>query len=146
MKFQQQFKMEDIKKAIIDKLERIELVILIRLRLIGEQFVKNARENANFKDRTGNLRASIGYIILKNGKRVESDFRSGTGGTTAQAIAAKVGAQFPKGFALIVVAGMDYAAAVESKNYDVLTASSLVAESMLKTAMETLTEKIGKMP
>jgi hypothetical protein len=45
---------------------------------------------------------------------------------------------YPTGFVLIVVAGMDYAAAVEAKGFDVLTVSGLQAASDLKKALEKL--------
>jgi hypothetical protein len=44
---------------------------------------------------------------------------------------------------VIVVAGMSYAAAVESKGRDVLTGSSQVAVSSLKKAIERINDKTG---
>jgi hypothetical protein len=43
---------------------------------------------------------------------------------------------------LIVVAGMDYAAAVESRGKDVLTASSIKAKNELKQAIKDLKRKV----
>lgn len=40
---------------------------LERLCMIGERCVAVARENGNYNDITGNLRSSIGYIVLYNG-------------------------------------------------------------------------------
>jgi hypothetical protein len=146
------FNVNDIRSAVERRLEKVENAILFRLQLIGEKFVTNARTNANFTDRTGNLRSSIGYVISKNGETVSENFKNaGTGpdGKTgvgkSKEIAAKVAGFFPKGFALVVVAGMEYAAAVESKNYDVITSSSLIAEDELRKAIEGLNEKIPKM-
>jgi len=41
-----------------------------------------------------------------------------------------IAAQYPTGMILVVVAGMEYAAAVESKGYDVITGSSREAEKL----------------
>lgn len=143
--FKPKFTLNDVKKIVDERIGRIELAIINRLRFTGESFVKNARENANFKDRTGNLRSSIGYVILKNGEEVNANFRGGLGRNEGLKVALEVAANFPKGFVLIVVAGMEYAAAVESKNFDVLTSSSLIAEAELKAAIKELNSKIGKM-
>lgn len=146
------FNVNDIRNAVEKKLEKLENAILFRLQLIGERFVTNARTNANFTDRTGNLRSSIGYVILKDGEPVFENFKNAntgpdgkTGVGKSKEITAKIGEDFPKGFALIVVAGMEYAAAVESKNYDVITSSSFIAEDELKKAIEGLNKKIPMM-
>ena len=41
-------------------------------------------------------------------------------------------AKYPKGLVLIVVAGMNYAAYVEAKGYNVLSSAELMAENILK--------------
>jgi hypothetical protein len=143
--FNPKFKASDITKQIKQQVKKIEAAILNRLQFIGETFIKNARENGTYKDQTGNLRSSIGYMILKDGQQVSIAF-PGTkvqGRSRGEAIAEEVAGRQPKGFVLIVVAGMDYAAAVESKNYDVLTASSITAENDLKKAISTLKAKIA---
>ena len=48
--------------------------------------------------------------------------------------------RYPKGMILVIVAGMEYAAAVESKGYDVITGSSLFADIELLPFMR---EKLG---
>jgi hypothetical protein len=125
----------------------IEKAILLRLQRVGEAFVKNARENGTYMDQTGNLRSSIGYIVLNNGQQISS----ATPGTTnegrqqAREIISEVGAKYPKGFVLICVAGMDYAAAVESKGRDVITASSIIAEETLKKSLNELKGKLDNL-
>lgn len=139
IKIKANFSVADIKKTIEARIERIEKAIIQKLSTVGEKFVTNARVNANFTDHTRNLRGSIGFIILKNGIPIDKNFNyDKPGGKIGENIAMKVSENFPKGFVLIVVAGMDYAAAVESKNFDVLTASSLKAEVDLKEAIKAL--------
>jgi len=43
----------------------------------------------------------------------------------------ELAAQYPKGMILVVVAGMEYAAAVESKGYDVISGASFVAQDLM---------------
>lgn len=116
--------------------------VLNELRFVGLEFVRNARTNANFTDRTGNLRSSIGYIIFKDGRPIEDNFEeagSGTDKATGKSRGYQYGIENFKstmGYVLLVVAGMQYAAAVESKGFDVLTTSSFLAEESLKTSLE----------
>lgn len=98
---------------------------------IGEQFVGKARITGNYTDRTGNLRSSIGYIIVNDGKVVQLNIQKaeqgtdgGTGEQEATAFGKQLASRFNKGLILIVFAGMEYAASVESKGYDVLTGSA----------------------
>ncbi|BES59884.1 hypothetical protein [Dysgonomonas capnocytophagoides] len=69
------WKKSDIRK-LLDKLgERAEFVIMDLLQRTGEEFVKIARLEGNYIDHTGNLRSSIGYVIVKDGRIIqESSF------------------------------------------------------------------------
>lgn len=141
------FKSSDIKKRLKATYGLVDNVILMRFQYIGERFVANARDKANFKDQTGNLRSSIGYIVLKNGKKVSgSSFekvKDGKDGVNnGKTYINELRKQFSTGYVLIVVAGMEYAAAVESRGKDVLTGSSLIAKDDLKKAMAAISEKL----
>ncbi len=140
------FKTEDIKKAIAIRKQRIEDAIQLRLIKVGEQFVANARNKADFTDRTGNLRSSIGYIVMKNAKIIESNFEQRAGGPEgveeARKVMEELKQKFPSGFVLIGVAGMDYAAAVESRGFDVITSSAIIAENALKAAIVKIGTKL----
>lgn len=135
------FTSADIKRMIAAKVDRIEQAILLRLQRIGEQFITDARNNGNYTDRTGNLRSSIGYVVLKNGEQYAKggfeQIKTGSEGKRKGAnILSEAISNFSSGYVLIVVAGMQYAAAVEAKGKDVLTGSSQVAVIELKRAME----------
>ena len=109
---------------------------------VGMQCVAEARNNGNYMDQTGNLRSSIGYVVLQDGKPVvngASKQYSGTKGNgeagpaAAEALLTQLQAKFPWGIVLIVCAGMNYAAYVENvRHKDVLTTAELKAESLLK--------------
>lgn len=140
------FNVADIKKMLAERYERIDKAMLLRIQRVGESFVKNARDRANFKDRTGNLRSSIGYIVLKDGVDIYEDFKARAGGKEgvdkAREVAAELKIKYPKGYVLIVVAGMDYAAAVESRGYDVITVTGAEAAVKLKQSLSELANKL----
>lgn len=140
------FNKADIRKVLEEKRKNFEEALLMRLRRIGEQFVSNARQRADFTDRTGNLRSSMGYVILKDGNQLYDNFQQKSGGTVgvdkAKEVIDEIKKNFPTGYVLIGVAGMDYAAAVESKGFDVITSSAGIAELSLKDAVKKLSSKL----
>src|SRR5690349_16265947 len=73
------FTRAQIREYLEKKRKALQDAILLNLRRIGEQFVTNARNISTYKDRTGNLRSSIGYVIIKDGDQIYSNFKS-TGG------------------------------------------------------------------
>ncbi|WP_142783352.1 hypothetical protein [Changchengzhania lutea] len=113
-------------ESIFNQLQKdVDNKALQTLQYIGEQFVNEARISGNYTDRTGNLRSSIGYIILIDGKIEDRNFQGNTEGQSqAQSFANEIALKYPKGYVLIGVAGMSYAAYVEAKGFDVITGSS----------------------
>lgn len=143
------FTKADITRILTARKERIFAAILLRLKRIGEQFVKNARENGTYRDVTGNLRSSIGYVILHNGIQITENtklVRKGKEGPgKAREVLNELKAQYPKGFVLICVAGMEYAASVERRGREVITASSHQAEIDLRQAIREIKSKAGNL-
>jgi hypothetical protein len=142
------FSMADIEKLIKEKKDRLDAALLLSLRRAGEIFVKNARENGSYRDRTGNLRSSVGYIIVKNGQIIEDNFRSTGKGKNAgpivgRRVADDIAQKYRSGYALIGVAGMDYAAAVESRGFEVITSSTIIAEGNLTDAISRIAGKLS---
>ncbi len=138
IKINPKYTSEQIRKMLSDRVSKLDTAILANFRYIGEKFVKNARENGNYRDRTGNLRNSIGYVILRNGVQLYENFRqtasvqvevksgknkgqmrkttgSKEGVERGRQAAQEAAKSFPKGYVLICVAGMEYAGAVESR-------------------------------
>lgn len=102
---------------------------------IGEMCVTEARLNGSYTDRTGNLRSSIGYIILKNGQVISENFRESDKGTDKKTglkegrdFASKIAKKFNKGIVLIVVAGMIYSQYLEAMGKNVITSAELLAK------------------
>lgn len=135
-------------QAIVDELNRFVMAkqkqIVQMLQYCGESAVRFARENGNYQDRTGNLRSSVGYLIVQDGREVaQSDFNAvsangGEGSTTGLDYARKIAAENNKGIVLIVVAGMNYALYVERRGHDVLSGSQLEAERIYNQLIQRL--------
>lgn len=141
----------DIRK-IFDKLEnKAEDVFINILARTGEEFVKIARLDGNYIDHTGNLRSSIGYVIVKDGNIVERDFRLShkngtdkqTGKREGEQLAIEVARLYTKGYVLIGVAGMKYAAFVEAiKNKDVISIAADKADDFIIRESRALFNKL----
>ena len=128
-----QFTPSDIERMLQEKVAKYEEKIVRILRFVGEKCINEAREYGSYQDRTGNLRSSIGYIVLKDGKPIEKGgfqlTKSGNNGQKeGETFINKIISQYTKRFVLIVVAGMKYASYVEARNYNVLTSAELLAE------------------
>ena len=131
-----------VNRALLNRKEELERLLIKRFTMTGEECVRIARESGSYNDITGNLRSSIGYVVLQDGKPVvngASKQYSGTKGNgeagpaAAEALLTQLQAKFPWGIVLIVCAGMNYAAYVENvRHKDVLTTAELKAESLLK--------------
>lgn len=128
------FNINDIDATFKALLAEVDRQLIESLTRVGEEAVKLAKmipPERGFKDRTGNLRSSIGYVVLVDGKLVNVDFAAVKGGhagvNEGQRLALQVGSK-TEGYALVVVAGMNYAVHVESKGRDVLTSAEKFAE------------------
>lgn len=134
----------DVKK-LRDKLElgRGKLIDLLvkNMCYIGETCIKIARETGDYNDITGNLRSSIGYIVLSNGtvKQYGAPVqKSGNSGDGSVGVAAgnelldKLKTEYPYGVVLILCAGMEYAAFVENvRHKHVLIDAELEAQRLI---------------
>lgn len=114
--------------------EEYDRKAIVFLQSIGERVVKYAREHGSYTDQTGNLRHSIGYVIIQYGKVVSENFSNGNGYPEAQQAARdaamKVASELPNMHTYLVwVAGMEYARYVEARGYDVIQGSGNWVES-----------------
>jgi len=124
---------QDIFKDYTTNFVNKEIAVLIR---VGEEFINKARINGEYTDRTGNLRSSIGYILVNNGQVLNKNIQGlTTEGKAAAEEQVKVLSKTYKGLVLLGFAGMQYAAAVEAKGYDVIT-SSAPTKKILKDAFK----------
>ena len=146
----------EIEEYFDQRVKAIRQAQINNLVYVGEAAVKEARESGRYKDQTGNLRSSIGYCVLDNGKVIkESSFDvargvwkddkgrkhpySGDAGSSeGREFLPKLISEHSKGLALIIVAGMNYAAYVEAKNYNVLDSAEQMAERLLPQLLKGL--------
>lgn len=137
--------MEEVETYLLDNIERIEQVVVRNLSFVGESCLTAARSTNSYKDRSGNLRSSTGYVIVKNGKIINQVIHAAgsgddrkTGVSEGEKFMREIVRQFPEGIALIVVAGMNYAGYVSAKGYDVLDSAELLAEQLVPQLMTQL--------
>ena len=124
--------MSEINAAIKAEAERAEMLTIRALSYLGEQCVieaKDRTQEASWFDQSGNLRSSIGYVIVANGRIVQySDFnqvKQGSEGVKeGKELAEELARKYSSGYALIVVAGMNYAELVEAMDNKVVLASA----------------------
>lgn len=129
---------DEIYEYLMNKVRQKEELIIRRFCYIGERCIIEARSTDSYKDRTGNLRNSIGYTVLMDGKIKEHaivDSRKGTdrenGAAEANKLIEKLVDKYSNGIVLIVFAGMKYAAHVSAKGYDVLDSAELLADQLV---------------
>lgn len=111
------------------------------LEFVGEECVAEARTAGSYTDRTGNLRSSVGYVVVKDGEIIKKGGFQHVNGTKksdkngeedGEQYAESLVSRYPQGIVLIVVAGMNYAAYVSANGYNVLDSAELKAEDILK--------------
>lgn len=131
--------------------------MLRTLSYIGESAVKMIRQQPmteSWNDITGNLRSSIGYVVVEGGNIITmSNFeqvKDGNKGTKegleyTEKIAKQEASVIANNFALIVVAGMEYAIYVERRdNKVVLAKGKLKVEKEAPKFIEATTDRIVK--
>ena len=122
------------------------------LNKVGLDTVKAIRtsEVSYWIDQTGNLRSSIGYLIVKDGRIISENFelvngRGQEGLAKGRSFADELASQYPSGYALIIVAGMEYAAYVENiESRTVLAGGTILAKQLLQQLIDKYNAKYGK--
>ncbi len=129
-----EIKAEGIKKLqekLLKMKEAVERRLDMELRQLGEEAVTHAKDYKGYKDHTANLKNSISYALFKDGELVQQSVgripepdatKEGQGQVedNLARYATQNGVVAAKGYTLIIVAGMNYGAAVEAKGYNVL--------------------------
>lgn len=133
------------KGAVFDEVmlfqKRLEQATIFTLQYLGESLAKYAKDNHNYTDRTGNLTNSISYVVVRNKEIVFGPDQSSTGQAAALQAALKMIDTLPDCISLIIVAGMNYAAYVEAKGYNVILPAELKAKTDFPQAMKKLMDK-----
>lgn len=143
---------EDVRKRFDAFLNEIEKKQIARLQRLGEMCLVEARTNKGYMMQTGALLSSTGYEVFVDGVAIHSKFDAASGAESnaaemgiksGQSIAETIG-KGTKGIALVVVAGMNYAAYVEAKGYNVLSSAEHLAERELPRMLEKLISNIKR--
>lgn len=132
----------EINAYIVTEMERISDALIYNLQYVGERCVNAARDVNTYKDQTGNLRSSVGYVLVVDGRiHTQSEFEvvktGGKGAKNGRQYAKELARQFPEGIALIVVAGMHYAAYVSAKR-DVIDSAEMLADELVPKVLKEL--------
>lgn len=142
--------MRDI-DAQLAKLKQMDELIMRELAYIGDEAVTLARTQHQYKDQTGCLTSSIGYVIVRDGQvALKSSFEpvkpTGEPGSIAgRAYVDELAAKYPTGYTLIIVAGMNYAAYVEKRGLGGMTAAELDARRKAEDVIQGLVNDINKL-
>ena len=119
--------------------KRLEEEMIIALVEAGNSIVNIAKDTHTYKNRSSNLEASTGFGVVVKGKLVEY------GGFDTSLIGGNVGIEVLKSvvneiadreYAIVVVAGMEYAAYVERCGYVVLDNARYDGESVLSGLLD----------
>ena len=144
------FDMNAIHKKLEAFKKEVDTSILTTLGYLGEELTNFAKMNITFTPRSGNLQNSTGYVVVKNGKVV---LVAGFGEVSSESEGEKKGIELAlklaKGtasssYALVIVAGMEYAAEVEARGYNVILPAELLAKTEFPKVLKELMEKVNK--
>lgn len=144
---------EALQQKLNEKREQLIKVLNVRLMQLAEEAVVYSKDNKGYQDRTANLKNSISFALYLDGEIVTSKIgaipkaEEAVGGQNAvgealQNYAQQEGIVAPKGYSLIVVAGMNYGKYVEDKGYNVLHLTKYYLRSEMKKIFEEVIEMI----
>lgn len=115
------------------KIANIEKALVYRLEAYVEELINDAKLSGEYNDQTGNLRSSVGGVLLKNRKPITYRGFQPVAGGTPGAVKGKefldrMIPQLGTGYVILVVAGMEYASYVEQiHNLNVLSLTEMKA-------------------
>ena len=126
--------------------DRLEKATVFMLQYLGEELARYAKDQHNYQDQTGNLTNSIGYAVVKQGKILcyGGEIQPGEGAEEGLKVAKQMAATLPNSFSLIIVAGMNYAAYVEARGYNVILPAQLKAMKDFPEAVKRLQDLAKK--
>ena len=144
---------EALQQKLNEKREQLIKALNVRLMQLAEEAVTYSKDNKGYQDRTANLKNSISFALYLDGEIVVSKIgaipkaEEVVGGQDAvgealQNYAQQEGVISPKGYSLIIVAGMNYGKYVEDKGYNVLHLTKYYLRSEMKKIFEEVIEMI----
>lgn len=144
--------LEALQKRLMQKKEVFISALQVQLMQLAEQCVTYSKDNKGYADRTANLKNSISCALFLDGELVSShigqipkpDETKGGQAVVQDALDgfAQSGVVAPKGYTIIIVAGMKYGAYVEDRGYNVLHLTKYYLRDEMKKVLEEVIERI----
>lgn len=143
------FTKQDVKGRFDAFLQAVKTQQIKRCQRLGEMCVTHAKlvpPEKGFYDRTGNARASIGFVVFADGVPVTEQYEGNPEGIEAgKNIARNAIKRHPADtVGVIVTAGMHYCVYLEAMGRDVLTSAEELAKRQLPKMLEQLVANIEK--
>lgn len=128
---------KSLQTFIDEDLVQYRMMVIKYLLVVGEKCINDARLKGSYTDRTGNLRSSIGYVIVDDGQIVQLSMNPKTlngeeGLKEGESYLQRLAREHSTGLVLIVVAGMNYAMYVADRGYNVLDSADMLAEKLVR--------------
>lgn len=157
--------LEALQRKLNEKKQQVTNTLNVALMQLAEEAVTYSKNNKEYKDHTANLKNSISFALYFDGEIVtskigddyNSTYKDEKGRThdnpyskdevmqfrenALSEYAKKDGVIAPRGYSLIIVAGMNYGKHVEDKGYNVLH----LTKYYLKDEMKKIFEEVKKM-
>lgn len=144
---------EALQQKLNEKREQMMTFLNMRLMQLAEEAVTYSKNNKGYRDRTANLKNSISFALYFDGELVTSavgkipkaDEAAGGQEAVSAALsqyAQQEGVVAPKGYSLVIVAGMSYGRYVEDKGYNVLQLTKYYLKSEMKKVFEEVIEMV----
>lgn len=136
-----------------ETIQQVEVQIINTLSVLGDKCISEAKDRpqeASWFDQSGNLRSSIGYVIVAKGRIIKNSgfnqVKQGSEGIReGKSLAEELARKYSSGYALIVVVGMNYAELVEAMDNKVVLASAeLLARRELPNMMVKLKTQVAR--
>lgn len=157
--------LDALQRKLNEKKQLVTNTLNVALMQLAEEAVTYSKNNKEYKDHTANLKNSISFALYFDGELVTSKIGEGYNSTykdekgrthdnpyskdevvqfqenALSEYAKKDGVIAPRGYSLIIVAGMNYGKHVEDKGYNVLH----LTKYYLKDEMKKIFEEVKKM-
>ena len=152
-----EFKVEGLKeleRRLLERKERLRTTLDMKIQQLAEEAVTHAKRNKGYKDHTANLKNSISFALFYDGELVtqqvgnipkpeEAPKEHQGVASNLERYCAEAGVVRPKGYSLVVVAGMEYGVYVEHKGYNVLYLTKYFLRDEMKKILEETLEEIN---
>lgn len=132
-----------INKMLREEVDKQRKALIRTMLYCAEEVTNAARSTDSYKDQTGNLRSSVGSVVIVDGKIIQEYgfdvvLEGSIGVTDGKEYAHNLAASYPDGVVIVVVAGKEYASYVAAKGYDVLDSAENLARRIMSDLLSQL--------